>query len=126
MKRHAMGVWGEDQALEKLKSLGYHFRERNWRVTAGEIDLILEDHGEVVFVEVKTRSSRHFGRPEDSLTPRKKARILQAALAYLDAHNLWARSWRVDVVAIECTLHGEVKRMDHYINVDMEPGELPV
>jgi len=126
VKRHAMGAWGEEQALKKLKSLGYQFRDRNWHATTGEIDLILEDRGEVVFVEVKTRSSGRFGRPEDGLTPRKKASILQAALAYLDVHDLWEVSWRVDVVAIECTSNGKLKRMDHYVNVNMEPGELPV
>jgi len=126
VKRHELGVWGEEQALKKLQSLGYRFRERNWHVPAGELDLIFEDQGEVVFVEVKTRSSSRYGRPEDSLTRQKKARILKAALAYLDVHDLWASSWRVDVVAIECALNGEVRRMDHYINISIEPGELSV
>ena len=126
MKRHALGAWGEEQALRKLESLGYRLRDRNWHVATGELDLILEDRGEVVFVEVKTRMSNRFGRPEDSLTGRKKARILQAALAYLDEHDLWAADWRVDVVAIECARHGEITRMDHYININMEAGEPPV
>ena len=59
----ALGAWGERLAERRYRTDGYRVLARNWRCPSGEIDLILERGGLVVFSEVKTRSSTAFGWP---------------------------------------------------------------
>jgi Holliday junction resolvase-like predicted endonuclease len=64
------------------------------------------------FFEVRTRRGDALGSPEESLTPRKRARLLTVAQEFLQAHEEYAdRAWRVDLVAIELDRTGRVARM---------------
>ena len=76
----------------------------------GEIDLVTEKEGKLIFVEVRTRRGDRLGTPEESITPAKRARLIAAAQTYLDEQGQADRDWRIDVVAIEIGSHGEVKR----------------
>ncbi|NIS81400.1 MAG: YraN family protein [Anaerolineales bacterium] len=114
MNKHRLGAWGEGVAAEYLREKGYEILSRNWRSPEGEIDLVALDGDTFVFVEVRTRSSDTFGTPEESLTQRKRHRLKLAGLAYLDAMQAYESMWRIDVVAIEVTSSGAVKRLDHY------------
>ena len=84
-KTHAQiqGRNGEDIACSFLLQNGYRVIERNYRVKGGEIDVIAAKHDELVFVEVKTRSSLQYGYPEESVTRSKKIRLAPAARYYL-------------------------------------------
>lgn len=109
------GQQGELLAADLLLRLGYTVVERNWRCASGEADLVMKDGDELVFVEVKLRTSQNFGTPEEAVTTRKQARLLQIGLSYLDSHNLTDDvSWRIDVVAIELLPNGGVSRINHY------------
>ena len=66
----------------------------------------------LVFVEVRTRRGDRFGTPEESITPAKRAHLIAAAQAYLQAHSLEDRDWRIDVVAVEMSSRGELVRVD--------------
>lgn len=115
--RQAFGRWGEALAAHYLVERGYTILERNARTPYGEIDLVARQVEEVspgeaaegnragrystVFVEVKTRSSRSFGLPEEAVTSRKQAHMLAAAQAYLQQHPELEGSWRIDVIAIQ-------------------------
>jgi len=112
--RMRTGAQGEEIALHHLRAQGMQLRARNWRSTDGEIDLILEEEGCLVFVEVKTRVGRSFGSPEEAITSSKKDRLERVALAYLQAEALEDTDWRVDVVAVELTASGRIRRLDHY------------
>ncbi|OGO14495.1 MAG: YraN family protein [Chloroflexi bacterium RBG_13_68_17] len=112
--RMQTGAWGESIALHHLEAQGMHLRRRNWRSAEGEIDLILEEEGCLVFVEVKTRVGHAFGSPEEAITSSKKDRLERVALAYLQAEALEDSDWRVDVVAVELTASGRIRRLDHY------------
>jgi putative endonuclease len=57
--------------------------ERNWRCRLGEIDLIAEDHGTLVFAEVRMRTGPGFGGAGESVTAAKRARLIAAARLYL-------------------------------------------
>lgn len=116
MNRKTLGKFGERIAAERLATEGYHIRDRNWRVAEGELDIVAEHDDVIVFVEVKTRTSKAFGNPEESVTLQKQKRIVRAALAYLDAMQLTDADWRVDMVAVECNPQGQVLRYDHYEN----------
>src|SRR5947209_7314149 len=67
-----IGRRGEEAAAEQLKAAGYRILARNYRCPSGEIDLVAEERGVLVFVEVKTRSSAAYGSPRDAVTPAKR------------------------------------------------------
>jgi putative endonuclease len=112
-----IGFQGEQIASQFLVDQGYAIRARNWRVREGELDIVAEEDGIIVFVEVKTRRSRKYGYPEEAITAAKRRRLLKAAFAYLEEHQLLDREWRFDVIAIECSHDNRLMRMDHYKNV---------
>ncbi len=74
---------------------------RNWRGGQGELDLVLDEGGAIVFVEVKTRSSQACGSGFESVTRRKQRKIAHAALAFLSEHALAGRACRFDVAVVE-------------------------
>jgi putative endonuclease len=98
--RKLIGKEGEDRAAQFLSKQGYRILERNYRTRSGEIDLIALHQGEVVFVEVKTRTSNAFGAPELAVTPQKQQRMIKAALGYIKHKKLHQVPCRFDVVAI--------------------------
>ena len=113
MTRAVTGNLGEQLAASHLERLGISVLERNYRCRAGEIDLVAQDGEELVFVEVRTRTSTAFGLPEDSITPRKQRKLAECALSYLAAHTAHGRPWRIDVIAVQLD-RGRVVRLDHY------------
>ncbi|HLC39090.1 MAG TPA: YraN family protein [Patescibacteria group bacterium] len=99
-KKPTLGAWGEKVAANYLAKLGFEILERNYTTNLGELDLIAKEGGVVVFVEVKTRTSRSFGLPQESVNFKKQNKIVRVALQYLQQHRLSHRTWRIDVVAI--------------------------
>ena len=100
MARHnEIGKKGEAIAKAFLLSKGYQFLEANWRFKRAEIDLIFKDDEILVFIEVKTRSSDHFGQPEEFLSENQERLITTAASAYMESIN---HDWeiRFDIVSI--------------------------
>jgi len=123
MKRHQIGEWGEAVALRHLESKGYSIHARNWRTPEGEVDIVAQDDEMIVFVEVKTRTTHDFGWPEESITMTKRRHIQRAAWAYLQAHEMLDVMWRIDVIAIDRSLSGDVERLEHYVDaIDGETG----
>lgn len=78
-----LGKRGEQLAFEFLKDKGYKIIARNWKLGKYEIDIIAQYENEIVFVEVKTRSTDYFGNPEDAVDYRRQCRMTNAADAYL-------------------------------------------
>ena len=75
--------------------------DRNWRCRYGELDLVLAKGDELVFCEVKTRSSRRFGHPAEHVTAAKQARIRGLSIRWMDASGVRAKYLRFDVAAVE-------------------------
>lgn len=96
-----LGRKGEWIALFYFLLRGYRIRNRNWRGGGGEVDLILSRGRNIIFVEVKTRSSDDFGGALASVDARKQAILIRAASAYLSRHELWEKAARFDVLALE-------------------------
>lgn len=94
-----IGRKGENLAAEHLERLSYQILERNYRFKKSEIDLICQKEGLLVFVEVKTRSTRTFGEPETFVSDNQKAAIIRAAEQYMLDTN-WSGDLRFDIVAI--------------------------
>jgi putative endonuclease len=99
--RARVGAAGEALAERALIRRGYRVIARNWHCRYGELDIIAEDGGELIFVEVKTRRGSALGTPEEALTPSKRKRLLAAAQQYLMVQEMAERPYRFDVVAIE-------------------------
>lgn len=98
--RATLGQSGEDLAADYLVRAGYTILVRNYRQNSGEIDIIAEEKGTLVFIEVKTRKNLAFGSPAAAVTPRKQRQISKVAQEYLMRHNLFDRPARFDVVSI--------------------------
>ena len=114
-----IGKIGEKIAADYLFENGYQVLDQNFSVKYGEIDLVAQDEGIIVFVEVKTRTSANFGLPEDSITPAKLERLQNAALMWLQAHPESPGDWRVDVIAILIDRQNNVLDLQHFINADL-------
>jgi putative endonuclease len=98
--RVTVGREGEALAEGHLRRLGYRLIERRFRLRNGEIDLVMADGGTVVFVEVRRRRSERGGDPLESITARKRGRLVRAARVFLARRELGDRPCRFDVVAV--------------------------
>ncbi len=96
-----LGRRGEDVAADYMRENGYNIRDRNWSCRRGELDLVCSHGRDLVFVEVKTRKKGSMLRAAESLSPKQQAKLARAASIYLSMYNLWSRSCRFDLVALE-------------------------
>ncbi len=110
MKRK-LGIWGEGIAARYLQNKGYKILDRNYYTRNGELDIICEKDGKLVFVEVKTRKSTKFGSPEEAITRKKINHLRQAALIYLKTVERPYQEIRFDVIAI--LIDGNEKTINH-------------
>jgi putative endonuclease len=117
-----LGGWGETIAAEYLAGNGYVILERNFRTQYGEIDLITLDKEILVFVEVKTRTSRKFGYPEEAISPKKNEHLLASAQAYIQTHQEMERDWRIDVIAIERIERNSLPEITQFENIITDTG----
>lgn len=81
--KDAVGRFGEQLAADHITAAGMRILARNWRCPDGELDIIARDGEQLVFVEVKTRSTTTFGDPAEAMTPAKIARIHRLAVRWL-------------------------------------------
>lgn len=94
-----LGVKGEITALEYLQKKGYTIMEINWRFKHAEVDIIAKQNNTIVFVEVKTRSTEHFGYPESAVDVTKQKNLALAADEYLERNNI-EMDVRFDIISI--------------------------
>ncbi len=99
----ARGRWGENLAARHYASLGYDILDRNWRSATGELDLVVERDGVIVFSEVKTRRTDRYGPAAAAVGAQKQRRIRLLALEWLDDRQRRRDDIRFDVVAITGT-----------------------
>ena len=112
-RRQTLGQWGEQLAESHLVRAGAEVLLRNYRSDQGEIDLVVMHEGDLVGVEVKTRTLLDVEQPEEAVTRRQLRRIANALsevavdLGHEDKH------WRIDVVAVAVHVTGTVERLQH-------------
>ena len=94
-----IGQWGEQLAVEHLVSRGCEVIGRNVRTPYGEIDIVAKQGDTTLFVEVKTRTSKVMGLPEESITTKKREHMIACAEHYAAEHEI--DHWQIDVVSIE-------------------------
>jgi putative endonuclease len=99
--RQALGRTGEDLAIAELERRGYAILERRYRTRGGEIDIVADDGGTLVFVEVKARVDAEFGTAAEAVGGWKQRRLVRMARDYLARRAVANdRPCRFDVVAV--------------------------
>lgn len=114
-QRHEFGQASEDWAEQFLRAKGYRILDRNVRTSIGELDLVAEDRGVVVFVEVKGRATNAFGGALLAVNHRKRAKLIKLAGQYLAQRHWSDKVCRFDVVLV----HGRPSaqgRIEHFPN----------
>lgn len=109
MNTKLIGRWGEAAAADYLKKKGYKLLGLGYRTRMGEIDLIAEDRGTLVFVEVKTRRDDGFAQAREAVTGAKQRRLLAAAELYM-AERGTDRPARFDVIEVYAPEGVETKK----------------
>lgn len=111
-----LGRRGEQLAAQFLHNAGYQLLDRNWRCALGELDIVVRTGDELVFVEVKTRSSRAFGHPFEAITGQKIARLRKLAFAWCEAHPGARGRVRIDAIAV-IAARGVPVEIEHLVRV---------
>ncbi len=119
--RQALGRTGEATARDYLARRGVRIVAENYACAAGEIDLVGREGDTLVFIEVKTRTSRAFGAPQLAVHWRKQRQIVKAAQWFLAEHRLGEVACRFDVLAI-CFLDQEAPPRIEWVR-DAFPAE---
>ena len=99
--RVGRGRAAEDAACEELQRRGYRILERNVRVAGAELDVVARHGSALVFVEVRSRSSRRYGGPLATVGREKQRRVARGARAYLARRPGPAPPARFDVVGVD-------------------------
>ena len=92
---------GEDIAAAFIEKKGYNLLFRNYKCSFGEIDIIAKHKKTLSFIEVKTRSTKKYGLPQEAVTPAKQAKISRVALEFVQRYKMENRAARFDVVSVQ-------------------------
>ena len=115
--RLKLGKLGEDETSLYLQRNNYYILIRNFNTYYGEIDIIAKDikTEEYVFIEVKTRTTKEFGRPSDAIDNYKVRKIIKSSKYFIYINNLWNEKIRYD--AIEVYIKGKGMIINHIKNI---------
>lgn len=114
--RQIFGRRAEQLAARELRRRGYRILARNWRCRIGEVDLIAEHDGDLVFVEVKARASSDFGGPELAVNATKQRKLSRLLDVWLLEHAVGEVNARFDIVALVFDERGRVATCEVFQN----------
>ncbi|MCX6745963.1 MAG: YraN family protein [Candidatus Parcubacteria bacterium] len=109
-----IGDYGQKIAAEFLAKRGYQILAQKYFTREGEIDLVGQKDGQLIFFEVKTRLSDKYGLPEEAIDAKKKEKMSEAALKYLVEKQIEHDNYRFDCVAIEIDKGNKIARIRHH------------
>ena len=108
-EHNELGKKGEKIAINFLVDNGYTILEKNYRYLKAEVDIIAKKNKVLAVVEVKTRSTDHFGNPQDFVNPKKIKLLLSAIDYYVNEKDLDVEV-RFDIIAI---IHQKTIKITH-------------
>lgn len=119
--RSEFGQWAENNVAQYLKQKDYSILDRNYQKKWGEIDIIAEKNGVLIFVEVKANKKEIAGfEPENRVSPEKLRRISRAIQTYLAAKKYSPNQDRqVDIIALTLDKDRGVAKIKHFKNIEM-------
>jgi len=112
-----IGDLGENLAVKYLINKNYLILAKKYYIRGGEIDITVQDSKtkEIVFVEVKTRSSNKYGYPELAVNEQRRLRLNKAAQRYLIDNNYkFDQNYRFDIIAIELNMQTRMAKISHF------------
>ena len=117
MEAKLLGRWGEEQAVHYLQKKGYKILGMNYKNRFGEIDIIAQRKGIVVFAEVKTRKDSSFAEAREYVDDKKKSRIVTVAGMWICSNNceLIPRFDVIEVYAPKGT-YTDMPQINHIMN----------
>ncbi len=125
--RVGLGRKGEALAAQVLEQHGYTLVVHNWYCSQGEVDIVAEREGELIFFEVRTRRGKRYGVPEESVTPQKRARMEAVARRYLaEQPTAVDVAWHLGFVAVQMDRRGQLLRITIYSDLDGEPWDATI
>jgi putative endonuclease len=116
----ALGRRGEAIAAKYLRCHGHRILYKNFRAPeGGEVDIVSRDkrHGELVFTEVKTRTSEDFGAPSEAVDRKKRRLILRGAMKWLRLLDFPSITYRFDIVEVVIGPPGEVRHIENAFEI---------
>lgn len=111
-KHNELGKKGEKAAVEFLRKAGHEILAQNYRFSRAEVDIISKEENIIVFTEVKTRSTEHFGFPEEFVDKKKIKLVKEAAEKFL-YQNSFDSEVRFDIISITLTQQGKKFKIHH-------------
>lgn len=117
------GRAAERQARQFLEARGLKVLAKNYRTRWGELDIVMEHAGQIVFVEVRARRSSYFGGAAASVTAPKQARLIRAASRFLAESRLAHRPVRFDIVAVDGGSRAGAESQVEWITDAFRPSE---
>lgn len=106
-RKNQVGRYGESWARAWLHKRGWRIVDHNWHCAQGEVDIVAQRDQNLVFFEVKTRTSTRFGHPIEAVSADKVARMRRVAGQWLQHHPEIRGRIRLDVLGI-LLMHGQV------------------
>ena len=115
--KQAVGRFGEDLAKDYLIRHGYKIIAANIKTSYKEIDIVAEKNKVLVFVEVKTRTSKIFGGADETITHSKIENLKQAVSAYLMSVKNKKGDFRLDLISIDIEKDKKIAKIKHYKDI---------
>ena len=113
-----LGQFGEDLAVSYYQKRGYEVLERNWEKKLGEIDLIVTKDSDLVFIEVKTRTTPYFGYGENAVSYTKKQKINKTISQYKRENQKYDEYFpRFDILVVE--IFSLIPKFEWFENVEL-------
>ena len=111
LSNREIGKTAEGHAQEHLLKLGYEILDVNWQHVHLELDIVAKDKDQLVIVEVKSRNGIKYEHPSEAITSMKMKRVINAAEAYIYAHDLHYDT-RFDVITV--IFFGDNFELEHF------------
>lgn len=99
-KNKITGNRGENVAKNYLVNHGYNILDKNYTCNVGEIDIIAEKEGLIVFIEVKSRNSLNFGYPYEAVDKKKQSKLIKVAQNYINYKSIRNTQFRFDIIEV--------------------------
>jgi len=113
-----LGKLGEKLAADFLSNNDCKVLDKNFNTRYGEIDLVASSGDEILFCEVKTRTSNRYGYPETAVNKKKIHHILKALRIYLKTKNINSY-WRIDIISVELNMQKRKAKISWFKNVSV-------
>lgn len=116
-EKRRLGDLGENLTCRYLKKHGYKILSLHYQKRIGEIDIVAQDRDNtLVFVEVKTRTSKDFGPAQEAVNPLKQRKLIKTAQCYILENYKFEIPWRIDVIAVDLNNKERVGHIRHFKN----------